>query len=81
MITDEQRSPIISKVNDVKDDIDQLLMFLGANVHGNTIIQKMDELDGRIADLDNYVYECYVDRGSTRALIADCLEGPTEQPQ
>ncbi len=66
MITEKQRRLVISKVNDVKESINQLLMHLGANNDINAIIQKMDELSGSIADLDDYVYKCYVDRGSNR---------------
>ncbi len=66
METDKQQKIIIYKANGVRESINQLLMYLGANNDAKAIIQKMDELDGRIADLDDYVYKCYVDRGSNR---------------
>ncbi len=65
-MTGERSQIVISKANVVKEIINQLLMHLGANNDVNAIIQKMEELDGSIADLDNYIYNGYVDGGSNR---------------
>ena len=59
MVNEERQKMVIYKANVVKEDINQLLMYLGANHDVSAIVQKMDQLNRDIADLDNYFYNCY----------------------
>jgi hypothetical protein len=49
------KKAFISQANVVRQDIDQLLMCLGANHDAYAIAQKMDQLGQNIADL----YTCF----------------------
>lgn len=55
-ITEEDKKAVISQANIVKQDIDQLLMYLGANRDINAIAQKMAQLGQNIADLYTYIH-------------------------
>ena len=48
---EEKKKAFISQANVVKQDIDQLLMCLGANHDTSAIAQKMDQFGRNIADL------------------------------
>lgn len=74
--TEEQRKMAISKANVVKEDINQLLMYLGANNDVNAIAQKMDQLGQDIADLDSYFCNCYGKRGPTHRKLGRMTSEP-----
>ncbi len=59
MIIEEETKLVISQANVVKEDLDQLLMYLGANGDVNAIARKMDELGRNIADLYNNIHDWY----------------------
>ena len=58
-ITEEQNKMAISKANTVKQDINDLLMCLGANNDASAITQKMAQLGRSIADLDKCIDNLY----------------------
>lgn len=64
-ITEEQNKIAISKANIVKQDINYLLMVLGANNDVDVITQKMDQLGRSIADLDKCICDLYGKAGQT----------------
>ena len=66
IMTEEQRKTVISKANVVKEDIDQLLMYVGANNDVNAIAQKMAQLGQDLADLDSYFCNCRGKRSPAR---------------
>ena len=71
LIAEEAKKAVISQANIVKQDIDQLLMYLGANRDVNTIAQKMDQLGQNIADLYTYIHNATsVARQRTRPKIS-----------
>ena len=55
-INTTDQEALILQASIVKQDIDQLLMHLGANHDKNTIARKMDQLGRNIAELYTYIH-------------------------